>query len=826
MKKTITSILALVAMFFATSAMAQTTLKGSVDQYPTSDYSTSSLSFSLSEIATALETDTSTLVAALDAWSADPDVVESMFYDAPNDTTYSNNYTQGSAGGFWMDANSVPMSWGSGCAWFNQLGWSSTSDVFNILVGQYPGGMTAGTSVSTTFVLVFNGKKVNFDVTLNVKATPVLDKDPVGWLSKLTILDTKEIQVTQYPRSNWASDAISFDVSGMAAQLGIDPTVLSANMSKVLFAKTYNSTNEIINDSLTNTFTATPNPGFWYIKTYNEETASEGDEAVQGAYGSEDLFWISSIAYTKTDTSEIVTAAVGQYPEGMQEETTRYGYFYIIYGNSAIAFKVNLTIAKEPAKPYKEMKKVGEENHDYILENDFKDYAIETLTINVDSIAELLGASTSDVALQFLKDADNFSSASTANNGGCWLDAEGYVCSWGTNARCYFEPTSNGAFTSMIFGTYSPGWDADILTDSTTYKGTAYLVANNKYYQINGSFWRKGVTPTVYTVETCDLVATQSYEYQIIPNENYQDYTKQDTTIDLNLAFIQEKLGSTPSFYGENIDAGGNVTYSKVYSCAPNPGFWMSPDPSGTEHRSSTSAWGSTNTYGICYASGILQFFQYPGSSSVAVGNYYTDNFYLVNLTDGKKIKYTITVKYVDQLIPMETVGTENLSLPARSEDDTENGATTTYDLSTVYSALGCSAEEFAEGGQWLAQNGDGQYTNIGYDPQEGFFFDATGKTVNDGSEVIHAGFTEDGNIFSWIIDDVNLTKTYSATIYAQYNSKRYIFNLTVYDIPVGIGSIDNTTTQSTKIYDLSGRLVKNATKGLYIKQGKKYLVK
>ena len=53
-----------VTMIFATSAMAQKKFTGSVDCYSTAGYSQKYITFSLTEIAEALDTDTATLVAA------------------------------------------------------------------------------------------------------------------------------------------------------------------------------------------------------------------------------------------------------------------------------------------------------------------------------------------------------------------------------------------------------------------------------------------------------------------------------------------------------------------------------------------------------------------------------------------------------------------------------------------------------------------------------------------------------------------------------------------------------------------------------------------
>ena len=242
------------------------------------------------------------------------------------------------------------------------------------------------------------------------------------------------------------------------------------------------------------------------------------------------------------------------------------------------------------------------------------------------------------------------------------------------------------------------------------------------------------------------------------------------------------------------------------------------------ENKSSVSTWKGGDTYGICYANGVFQFFQYPSSQSV--GAKYTDNFYLVNQDAGKQIKYVITVVYVEQIqAEAETVETFTLNLPARDAADTENGTYTPYDLTPMYEAFGCTPEEFAENGTWMAIDSDGDLSN-NYDELEGFAFDENSKLSDDDASLVAlVGYiAEENGFFSWILDDENLAKTYTFTIYAYYNNQRCEFNITVGDASA-INFVELNKSDG-KIFDLTGRLVKNATKGIYIKDGKKFLVK
>ena len=142
-----------------------------------------------------------------------------------------------------------------------------------------------------------------------------------------------------------------------------------------------------------------------------------------------------------------------------------------------------------------------------------------------------------------------------------------------------------------------------------------------------------------------------------------------------------------------------------------------------------------------------------------------------------------------------------------------------------MFEALGCDADEFAENGTWMAIDQDGMLTS-NFDELEGFGFDKDAQvTTNDEDLVAMVGYAVDeGGFFSWIIDDSNLDKSFTFTIYAYYNNKRCQFDITIGDA-AAINFVEVEKTNS-KMYDLTGRLVKNATRGIYIKDGKKFLVK
>ena len=82
---------AVICIFAGATAQAQFT--GGVEQYLTTDYSTKAVSFKLSELAAALDTDAATLAGALDSWTAEGSEDPNMFFLTQADGL-SDNYTQ------------------------------------------------------------------------------------------------------------------------------------------------------------------------------------------------------------------------------------------------------------------------------------------------------------------------------------------------------------------------------------------------------------------------------------------------------------------------------------------------------------------------------------------------------------------------------------------------------------------------------------------------------------------------------------------------------------------------------------------------------------
>ena len=217
---------------------AQAQFQGTVTQYPTNDYSNSPAKFKLTEVAQALETDAATFAEAYSTWqNAETWEGENLFWlIGANDVATDEPTADGK--GFWMTAEGERIVYGEGAIWFAFALVDVENDVFSINCGQMPNVMKAGDSGHAKFQLRFNGKSVNFDVTLNVVEKPVVDipEPELAW-AKLTIVDEITKDVTQKPRAGYDADKVEVDLTEALTKLGVSASVVQDELRQLLFVK-------------------------------------------------------------------------------------------------------------------------------------------------------------------------------------------------------------------------------------------------------------------------------------------------------------------------------------------------------------------------------------------------------------------------------------------------------------------------------------------------------------------------------------------------------------------------------------------------------------
>ncbi len=804
---------AVVCLLASVSVNAQFTAQ--VNQVPRSDWAAESATFNIAEVAEALGTDAATLLGALDSWMAEGSIDPNMFfYAAPSaPDTWADGYTTGGEKGFWLDENAEIISYPDGAYYCNPV-YDKEANTFSINIGMMPDKLKYGVYNKTLkFALQYGGKTATFTIELTVTGAEEVELPEIKTLkeAELNIVGTKEVTIEQYPRTSYDADAVEVVLDDVLAALGIeDGAVIQNALDQMLYTTQAGTVenNFLKLDSLTNNFTASA-PGFWLIDDWGEDGTPTGELSAQ-AYGAACKLYIEGFAFNaKTNT---LTCNLGQYPGSLENDGGKswWANIYLLYGDKAYRIKYTLNVLiREQGNGLADYTKVGEEEVT-VEQAPNGDYATTTVRPDLEAIAALLGCSVADIKMQALDAFESFGAA-TANNGGYWFNSDGTITTWGENARMFIEPVASGDLSRLNVGMYP-----NILEVGQTTSATIYFMYEDKYYAytvVLKAIERQEVTGEFENVRTI------SFTVQAIPSA--EDYPIEDSfTIDTKV--VEHFLGTAdPILYGPSSEAVKEETgsdYSNAYSCDPKPGFWMTGD-------GRVGTWGDADArVGICYSSdGIFTFFQYPGRNSL--GDVFKTELYLVNPDTQKMITFNISLAFVEQVVKTEEVGTAELSLPVAKDDRAIE-----VDLSQAAEALGTTVDALLDDDAHYLHGltidgfyGDGQ--NI----LDGLFFNTLGYYDVDGS--IQVTFEKDGDkvkLISYSEEAVPEDFSILVQFCFEVEGKRYVYSVTLCSDAIYSG-IDTVTTDrrpGALIYDLSGRQVQQPTRGLYIQNGRKFVVK
>lgn len=800
-------LIAVVCLFTAVSAQAQ--YSKSADQYPTTDYSAAPFLFSLTEVSATLETDTATLATAIKAYiSAEtPDPI--LFYAVVDgvDTPWAAA-TEADAHGFWMDALGKPVGWGDDAKFYASPDVDATNDEIGFYCGQMPEKMVAGDVATATLKLKFNGKEASFKLTLNVIAKPAFDvPEPTVIEKNLVIVGEQEKIVEQFPRGSYDSDLVEVTITDALQLLNItNKEGMSENIGKVIYTTWYNagSVEEgggMKKDSLTNSPTAGGH-GFWFRPVENANGEQDGEVSATG-WGGDDKFFLESFAYNAEN--DVLAANLGQYPGSCKENETWFANVYIIYGEKAYRIKYTLKLNEQTqGSGLANYTKVGEET--VIVEQEpTDDYSTKAVNPDVEAIAAALGCEVSALGIVALDDKDNFA-GSTANNGGFWFTSVGTVTSWGASSALFVEPATNGDYSVLNVGQYP-----NALSVGDEANAYLYFVNGEKYYAYTVTL---KITEAQSVEQNFESVATRTFALQSLLNN---DYTPMDL-ITLKSEDLEQLIGTaTPTLYGLTVDSlvAEKGKYSNKYSCDPKPGFWLAKD--GT-----VSSWGGESPVGICWVDNTtFRFFQYPNGNSI--GDTFTTQLFLVNEETNKMITVNISLTFVETLVEKEVVGSENLVLPA-----TTKGNNIVIDLSKAAEALGVTVDDLMSPNNYYLRGlttsgiyGEGASceTGLAFDYDGGFnLYGNIFFTIEKSGEnyIINIGCNDD------VAEDYNVDGQFCFEV----NNKQYVYHVKF--VSETIAGINTISTDNVKglIYDLSGCRVENPTHGIYIQDGKKFIVK
>ena len=796
---------------------AQAQFQGTVTQYPTSDYSNSPAKFKLTEVAQALETDTATLAKAYNTWQeAETWEGENMFWlIGANDAATDEPTADGK--GFWMTAEGERIGYGEGAIWFAFALVDVENDVFSINCGQMPNTMKAEDSGHAKFQLRYNGKSVNFEVTLNVVAKPVVDipQPELAW-GKLTIVEEITKDVTQKPRSGYDADKVEVDLTEALTKLGVSGDLLKDELSQLLFAKKAYVTEDAVmgaqmSDSLTNESSAGA-PGFW-LRNFSDAEGNPTFECGRFAYDGDDCFYAEAFAFD-TETG-ILSCNLGQMPNKLKGGNTYFADIYIVYGDKAIKIRYNLILPEVKVGTLEDYEKAGENTIRVEMEP-AESYDTKNFSIDIETMVNALGCQVGEIDDFYMLDSEiDFATGKNQEGVGYWVSMEGKVVNWGNDAMFYVTPKADD-YSKFGVGQY-PGH----MNIGDSARATLYFVAGSKYYQLNVDLVI--VAPKQGDV-VFESVAQRSIEIQQVPVAY-----KWTSGVEIPEAWVEQQLGTSDwvlyalaPLNEDGTEKEGNAKYSKSYSITESPGFWMD----GEGHN---IGWSANARVGVSISqpSGHFALMQYE--NSINLGDVFRFPLFLVNEENGKMVTFNFTYSIVESVVEIEEVGSEDIVLPVSADDD---GASATIDLSDVLKAFDITLDALANGQFLHGITADGTYGS-GVSLYDGLAFNDKGVCVTeDPFMFFDAELNEDGkSITVTTCATADVADDYSAigTVCFLIEGKRYVLNVKFVSEAIYTGITEHHSVPHTSlsaVYDLQGRKVVKTQRGLYIQNGRKYMVK
>jgi len=810
----IKQLFAAMMLFACIPASAQ--FKATVEQYANSDYSQVAAEFKLTEIATALETDTATLAAALNAWynydeESGAEKPADMFFLKSGEELIAD-YSTNAPGGFWMSGDCRNVGYTEEAVFFEDIWFDSADDFFGLYFGQMPDTLAAGATFTPSFVLKHGEKQVTFDITYTVKPLPTMPEAELE-IAKLEIIGETEVTVDQTPSMSWKAYVASVSLAGVAEKFGVDAEIFPTMIPNQLYQARIDLTYGLKVDSL---IAITVNDGWGRVAM-----SLEGDtltEVCSANYGSlEDLKAFYTNGWSFDAATDTLSCNMGQFPERMVAGDQLYSYVYLVYGNKAFRIKYILNVIEDPnagKNNLEDMTKVGSSTFS-IEQYPTTDYSTTYISLNADSIATLLGCSTSDMVLQAIDNNGALSTNSTATKGGYWMTQGGIICGWGDNAYFFVEPNVQGDYSQLNFG-QMPGNTA-IGEEGHT---KLYLTANGNYYELDITL--KIVAKEIVGLESFENVATRNLTIQ----QEYITY-EWSKAASIPMEQIYSLIGTTePVLYGLAVDSVAATTGSKYtddYTCSPFPGFWLNAEGRNDKWGSSTFTWGMSAAVEVSDEAYNINCMLDHG----AIGDVYNGQFFLANLENQKMITINLTYQIVETLVEFEVVGEEWINLPIGINMDDQE---VEYDFTKIATAFGLeSVNALFEGYYVKALKADGTYTD-GID----VFGSAVMLTLTGAADeygVIGIQISDDYSKFiTFINESIEAPFKAEATICFEIDAKRYVIHITLldpesYEAVQGIEGI-SADKKDGKIYNLQGQEVAAPAKGIYIMNGKKFLVK
>ena len=830
MRKTFTYLSLWIVALFAgvASASAQKTFEVKGVQYPTNDlfqaWSHVAVTFSYDEVAKAAGYESAAAMQeALEAVQNPNSETSStsMFWccDSTEQKNLTNWNTQGGVGGFWHAPDGTVVPFGNDnsvdhkSVFFTQLITDADNDEFTYWIGQYPNRCVGGTTYTTTIYLKNGENTVTFNFELFVKK-PIDLPEATNEISKLNVIGSTDTIVDITLRKG-ADFKVKID--DIAALTGVASSELTPVIGQMLMAWNLDE-NATEGDCKTDTLMKyTQNNGFYF---YVGDEATHVATATNPSLG--DLWNISDVAFDEEIDSLVVSVYPGNIKAGDKFTTV----LYVVYGDKAHQINLTVNVVEPTVVTPEDYEKVGE--MELTLERN-KDlgYNVTSNSIDVAAIAELLGWGADEIVFMAVNKDGGIDDDWTATpNPGFWMNSEGVNIGYNDANRAWF------ACFDYAESTIDIGHEAAMFEGGELCGGKLYLVFKEKLYEITVNL----KIEEVKQVDTFTEVGSEEIYVQGV--ENYSEY--EIGNVSINFERAKELTGLESGDFAVYVYAAPSeenpeeLTFTNKTS-ANGIGFWLTAEG----YR---GAWadGNTKVFFQNYSNGTFNWGHYPNEDPA--GTIYTGKLFLVNPDNGNYYTINYTVEFVEDGTQVELVGEENILAYATDEDLTK----LSVDFTSAMEALEIEDESLLESVEWKAPVSARTYTVNGLDDVNGGFpFNENGYVVLTEDEVenilFYAGFIFDGESNKYLLNAYTLEPiadgaSYIVKLALDYNGKRYIFNVKLVNEATYVG-IDGVNAiagaNAGNVYDLSGRVVRTnvksvngLAKGVYILNGKKYIVK
>lgn len=209
------------------------------------------------------------------------------------------------------------------------------------------------------------------------------------------------------------------------------------------------------------------------------------------------------------------------------------------------------------------------------------------------------------------------------------------------------------------------------------------------------------------------------------------------------------------------------------------------------------------------------------------MGDSYKTKLFFVNEETCKMVTINFTYNIVEEVVDYENVGTEDIVIPVSIDD-----CDIDFDLATPAAALGLSVDDLVDDyGEYLYGMNEGGIFSGGMSCGDGLGFNKEGYLdMINGVVYFSIGKVGDkGVLTAYSPEEVPADFRLDVQFCFQAEGKQYVYNAKIVSkeaFDSGVRDIATSHKNAGKVFDVSGREVVKPVGGLYIINGKKFVVK